>query len=127
VLFKSEQRLAPIFAALLPLQDGDTVVDGITAMATHGHEIGHTAYWVASRNERLLIWGDIVHKPDVQFGDPTVAWEYDTDKDAARQTRKRVFEMVARQQASVAGAHLDFPGIGGIASEGSSYRFVPIS
>ena len=126
-LFRAEQRLSPFFAALLPLQDGDIVVDGITAMAAHGHEIGHTAYWVASRNERLLIWGDLVHKPDVQFDDPAVAWEYDTDKDAARQTRKRVFEMVARQQAAVAGAHLDFPGIGTILPEGSGYRFVPVS
>jgi glyoxylase-like metal-dependent hydrolase (beta-lactamase superfamily II) len=122
-LFKAEQQLAPVFTALQPLQDGDTVVNGITAMAAHGHEIGHTAYWVVSRNERLLVWGDIVHKPDLQFDDPDIAWEFDTDQVAARQTRKRVFELVAREQVPVAGAHLDFPGIGSLQAKGTGYMF----
>ncbi len=122
-LFKAESRLSPVFAALRPVQDGDTIIDGITAMAAHGHEIGHTAYWVTSKNEQLLIWGDIVHKPDLQFEHPEIVWEFDTDRDAARQTRKRFFERVAREQVPVAGAHLDFPGIGSLQVKGTGYSF----
>lgn len=122
-LFKAEARLAPVFAALQPIQDADTVVDGVTAMATHGHEIGHTSYMVVSRNEKLLVWGDIVHKPDLQVESPEISWEFDTDQSAARQTRKRVFEMAVRQQIAVAGAHLDFPGIGMLQAKGTGYSF----
>lgn len=122
-LFKAEARLAPVFGTLQPLQDADTVVNGVTAMATHGHEIGHTAYLLTSRNERLLIWGDIVHKPELQVADPDVVWEFDTDQVAARQTRKKVFEMAANQQIAVAGAHLDFPGIGTLQAKGTGYSF----
>jgi glyoxylase-like metal-dependent hydrolase (beta-lactamase superfamily II) len=126
-LFKAETRLSPVFSALRPLQDGDTIVESITAMATHGHEVGHTSYWIASRNEKLLVWGDIVHKPELQFDDPAIAWEFDTDQIAARQTRQRVFELVAREQVPVAGAHLDFPGIGLVGAEGTGYRFSGIA
>jgi glyoxylase-like metal-dependent hydrolase (beta-lactamase superfamily II) len=122
-LFKDEARLSPVFDALLPLGDGDMVIDNIQAMALHGHEVGHTGFWVRCGDESLLIWGDIVHKPDVQFANPDVVWEYDTDKDHARQTRKMIFDLVSKLGVAVAGAHLDFPGIGFVNALGNGFEF----
>jgi glyoxylase-like metal-dependent hydrolase (beta-lactamase superfamily II) len=122
-LFKAEARLSPVFESLLPLDDGDMVIDSVHAMALHGHEVGHTGFWVKSGEESLLIWGDIVHKPDVQFAYPEVAWEYDTDKNHARQTRKMIFDLMSKLGVPVAGAHLDFPGIGFVNAIGNSFEF----
>jgi glyoxylase-like metal-dependent hydrolase (beta-lactamase superfamily II) len=122
-LFKAEARLSTVFESLLPLEDGDMVIDSIHAMALHGHEVGHTGFWVKSGEESLLIWGDIVHKPDMQFATPDITWEYDTDKDQARKTRKIVFDLVSKFGLPVAGAHLDFPGIGFVNACGNGFEF----
>ena len=55
------------------------VFPGVTAMPLPGHTPGHTGYLVASKGESLLIWGDIVHVPDVQTRRPDVYMEPDTD------------------------------------------------
>ncbi len=99
----------------------------ISAEAAYGHEIGHTAFLVQSGADRLLVWGDIVHAPSVQFAHPDITWEFDADQDAARSMRLSVLERTAREQLPVAGAHLAFPGIGHIKATGEAYAFVPLS
>ena len=43
---------------------------GVTAVPSHGHTPGHTAYLIASGNDQLMIWGDTVHVPEVQTAFP---------------------------------------------------------
>src|SRR5208282_2754715 len=43
------------------------VLPGITAVPEPGHTPGHTGWLIASSGDSLLIWGDIVHMPGVQF------------------------------------------------------------
>ena len=83
---------------------------GVTAEPIPGHTPGHTAYRVASKGEQLLIWGDIVHIPDVQTRRPDVYMEPDVDPQAAIATRKRIFDMVATDRLLAAGMHMHFPG-----------------
>lgn len=101
------------------------VFPGVTAIPAHGHTPGHTAYLVESGGERLLIWGDIVHMPEVQVPRPEVAMVVDTDPLAAAATRRRVFDMVASERLLVTGMHLHFPGFSHIARDGDRYRLVP--
>ena len=63
--------------------------------------------------------------PAIQVARPEAAFEYDVDAPAARATRQRTFDMVAADRLTVAGAHLDFPGIGTIVRTGATYRFEP--
>lgn len=86
------------------------VFPGVTAEPLPGHTPGHTGYRVSSGDESLLIWGDIVHLPDVQVARPEAYAEPDCDPAAAVAQRRRVFEMVAREQLLVAGMHMHFPG-----------------
>jgi glyoxylase-like metal-dependent hydrolase (beta-lactamase superfamily II) len=86
------------------------VFPGVTAEPIPGHTPGHTAYRVASKGEQLLIWGDIVHIPDVQTRRPDVYMEPDVDPQAAIATRKRIFDMVATDRLLAAGMHMHFPG-----------------
>ena len=86
------------------------VFPGVTAEPIPGHTPGHTAYRIASKGEQLLIWGDIVHIPDIQTRRPDVYMEPDVDGAAAIAMRKRVFDMVAADRLLAAGMHMHFPG-----------------
>ena len=125
-LFDREERLARFRERRLPLTDGFRLSPAITSVAAVGHEVGHTAFEVASAGETLLIWGDVVHVPSIQFDRPEVAWELDADQEQARSTRRAMLERAARPGVHVAGAHLDFPGVGTVSTSGGGFRFTPL-
>ena len=106
--------------------DGDTeLVPGIRAVASRGHTPGHSTYVVESQGQKLALWGDLMHVAAVQFADPSVTIQFDTDSKAAAVQRKKAFAEAAKQGYWVAAAHLSFPGIGHLRSEGKGYVFVP--
>lgn len=103
----------------------DQVAPGVRAFPTPGHTPGHTAWLIESNGEGLLIWGDIVHFPGMQFAFPDTSVAYDIDPAAAAEARKKVLKFAAGEKLRVAGVHLDFPTFGHVVSNGSAYRFVP--
>ncbi len=121
---QARDQTKPYLGRLRTFRSG-AVAPGITAIPAHGHTPGHTAYLIESGNDRLLIWGDVVHMPEVQVPRPEVSMVVDTDPDAAAVTRRRMFDMVASERLLVTGMHLHFPGFGHIARDGTAYRFVP--
>jgi glyoxylase-like metal-dependent hydrolase (beta-lactamase superfamily II) len=126
-LFRAEERLRSTFSKLAVFSDGDKIAEGVTAVAACGHEIGHSAFLIESGDERLLIWGDIIHVPSLQFSKPHITWEFDADQNQARQSRLHLLDWVAKEKIAVAGAHHDFPGIGYVTSAASGYRFSAIA
>jgi glyoxylase-like metal-dependent hydrolase (beta-lactamase superfamily II) len=125
-LFDREERLARFRQRRLPLVDGYRLSPAITAIQAIGHEIGHTLFEVTSAGETLLIWGDVVHVPSIQFARPELTWELDADQDQARSTRRSMLERAARPGTYVAGAHLDFPGVGAVSTSGGHFRYTPM-
>ncbi|MEM8796431.1 MAG: MBL fold metallo-hydrolase [Pseudomonadota bacterium] len=125
-LFEREVRLERFHGRATPIHDGYAVNDHIVAVAAHGHEIGHTAYEVSAGDANLLIWGDIVHVPSVQFTQPDLTWGADADQDAARETRKEMLKRASAPDVFVAGSHLDFPGVGRVVATDTAYAFEPI-
>ena len=106
--------------------DGDTdLVPGIKAMASPGHTPGHITYIVESKGEKLALWGDLMHVAAVQFAEPSVTIKFDTDPKSAAAQRKRAYADAARRGYWVAAAHLAFPGIGHVRTEGKAYAWVP--
>lgn len=104
---------------------GGEVLPGVTAVPEPGHTPGHTGWLVASGGDSLLIWGDIVHLPGVQFARPEAGVAFDVDGAQAIATRQRIMDMVATDRLRVAGMHLDFPAFGHVARAGQGYAFVP--
>jgi glyoxylase-like metal-dependent hydrolase (beta-lactamase superfamily II) len=98
---------------------------GISIVPEPGHTPGHSGWLVASGGESLLIWGDIVHMPGVQFARPEAGMGFDVDGPAAIETRKRIMDMAATDRLMVAGMHLDFPCFGHVARATAGYAFVP--
>jgi glyoxylase-like metal-dependent hydrolase (beta-lactamase superfamily II) len=101
------------------------VLPGITAVPAPGHTPGHTGWLLSSGGDSLLIWGDIVHMPGVQFARPDVGVGFDVDGAQAIATRQRIMDMAATDRLRVAGMHLDFPAFGHVARTGQGYTFVP--
>ena len=102
------------------------VFPGVTAVPLPGHTPGHTGYVIASGRETLMIWGDIVHIPDVQALRPEVTVEPDSDPAAAIATRRRVLEMTAREKLRVVGMHTHFPGfVYVVGTPQTGYQLVP--
>jgi glyoxylase-like metal-dependent hydrolase (beta-lactamase superfamily II) len=113
-------------AGKLKTFDGATeLVPGISAVAAYGHTPGHTIYVVESKGQKLVLWGDLMHVAAVQFPNPAVTIKFDTDSNAAAVQRKKGFADAAKGGYWVAAAHLPFPGVGHLRSEGSGYVFVP--
>jgi glyoxylase-like metal-dependent hydrolase (beta-lactamase superfamily II) len=122
-LFRAEARMAPVLPQAVMMQPGEGLMPGVVAIAAPGHEVGHTAFLVGGR---LLIWGDVIHHPGVQFARPDVTWAFDTDPQLARTARATLMARAALEEWPVAGAHLAFPGIGRIDVAGDGYAFRPI-
>lgn len=109
--FESDQELAP----------------GIRARPTSAHTPGHTTYMVESKGEKLLVIGDLIHVAAVQLAEPKVTIAFDSDQKAAAAARKKEFDAAAKGGYLIGGAHLQFPGLGHLATEGRGYRFIPVN
>ena len=106
--------------------DGDAeLVSGVRARATYGHTPGHANYVVESRGEQLVLWGDLMHSAAVQFADPAVTIRFDSNSVAAAAQRRKAFADAAHRGYWVGAAHLPFPGLGHLGTEGKGYRWVP--
>lgn len=125
-MFDGTDRLARFRGRRLPLAPGFRPGRAVSAVEAHGHEVGHTAYEVSSGGETLVVWGDVIHVPSLQFARPEVTWELDADQDAARATRQRMLRRAAQPGFLVAGSHLDFPGIGTVSASGEGYSYAPL-
>ncbi len=121
---QAREQTAPYRPRMRTFTDGE-ILPGITAVPCHGHTPGHTGFLVESAGEALLIWGDIVHMPEVQVPRPEVTMTVDVDPAAAEASRRRIFDMVASERLLVTGMHLHYPGFGHVARDGKDYRFVP--
>ena len=117
--------------------DGDIELSpGIRSVNAFGHTPGHTMYLVTSKNESLLLWGDLMHVAAAQFPNPAVTINFDSDSPTAARVRIKTFADVAAKGYMVGGAHLSFPGVGHLRANGSearapagvvSYTYVPVA
>lgn len=114
-------RLEPIRERVVPVSEEVAINDWATAIPAPGHTPGHTVYEVRSDAGRLLVWGDTVHVPTLQFDRPNVAWEFDGDQPQARAARATLLERLIQPDHFVAGAHLDSPGIARVTPSGEGY------
>jgi glyoxylase-like metal-dependent hydrolase (beta-lactamase superfamily II) len=125
-MFHAEARLQRFYERAEALEVGQRIGANIEAIAAPGHEVGHTCFRITSEGEIVLVWGDIVHVPSIQFERPEITWEFDRDQEQARASRLRIMALAADNMYYIAGAHLDSPGVGRITRSGTSFRFDPL-
>jgi glyoxylase-like metal-dependent hydrolase (beta-lactamase superfamily II) len=105
---------------------GAAIMDGISSFSLAGHTPGHTGFLLSSGEERMLVWGDVVHSHAVQFAHPDVSIEFDVDQKQAVESRRKALAEAAGSRLWVAGAHLPFPGLGHVRKERRGYAWVPV-
>lgn len=118
------QRAIAPYADRLRLTEGGSILPGIEALPLPGHTPGHTGFLVGSGDERLLIWGDLVHFPAIQFAHTEVSLSYDVDGKLAATSRKRAFAQASNERLLIAGMHMDFPCFGHVVADGDAYRWI---
>lgn len=115
--------LAPYGDRIITVADGAEGAPGVTCVHLPGHTPGHSGWLVASGSDQLLVWGDVVHVPGVQFARPEAGMGFDVDIGQGRATRARILDRVASDRTRIAGMHLDFPCFGHVARAGAGYAF----
>jgi glyoxylase-like metal-dependent hydrolase (beta-lactamase superfamily II) len=125
-MFHAEARLQRFHERGEALEAEQRIGANVEAIAAPGHEVGHTCFRITSEGETILVWGDIVHVPSIQFEQPEITWEFDSDQEQARASRLRIMALAADNMYYIAGAHLDSPGVGRITRSGTGFRFDPL-
>ena len=117
VLF-TPNELTDITTPLLP---------GVFAIETYGHTPGHTVFLIQSKNDQLVVWGDLTHAMAIQMPYPQVAVTYDTNPEEAVRSREAILKYVSENKIPVAGMHIASPGIGSLQPDGMGYHFIPVT
>ncbi len=122
----AQDSVAPYESAgkLKQFAAGASVADGVVSVALPGHTPGHGGYMIASSDQHLLVWGDVIHSHAVQFPNPQVTIDFDSDPKQAAATREKVLARAAQEKLWIAGAHLPFPGIGHVRKQDAGYRWI---
>lgn len=129
--FKGAQvSLKPYVAAskYKPIEGADVeLVPGVHAILTAGHTPGHTVYAIESKGEKMVFGGDLMHVAAVQFADPSVTIQFDTDSKTAAPQRKKLYADAAAKGYYLAFSHVSFPGIGHVRKAGAGYEWLPVN
>jgi glyoxylase-like metal-dependent hydrolase (beta-lactamase superfamily II) len=125
----AQRVMKPYLAAgrFKPFDGATELVKGVRAIPSYGHTPGHTIYAVESGAEKLMLWGDLMHVAAVQFPNPEVTIQFDSDPKAAAPQRAAQFAAAAQAGYYVAATHLSFPGIGRLRADGSGYDWLPVN
>ncbi len=118
-----EDSVAPIFeaglATLVPMDH--RLSDEVRLVPTPGHTPGHVSVLIESKGARAIITGDLMHHP-CQMARPDWSPDFDSDKIAARATRKEFLRGVADTPTLVIGTHFAAPTAGRVLRDGDGFR-----
>jgi glyoxylase-like metal-dependent hydrolase (beta-lactamase superfamily II) len=121
-----KRSVEPIARDVVLYQAGAEIVPGLTTLPAHGHTPGMVSFLVHSGADQLLLTADLAYHPVVNVDRP---WSPgpDRDKDAALQSRRRIFDQAAADRLLVLGFHYPFPGLGRMLKTDGGYAWVPAS
>ncbi len=135
---KAEGMPAPI-ATTFPVVEaslrpyGDQVVGfrgevelfpSVSSVELPGHTPGHCGFAVGGR-DGVLIWGDVMHLPEVQAAYPDATLVFDFDGAQAAASRRKTLELAASERLLVGGMHLHFPGLAHVVRRDAAFAVVP--
>ncbi|ALN57772.1 metallo-beta-lactamase superfamily protein [Lysobacter enzymogenes] len=120
---KLAAALAPKVRAFAP--NAELVPGTVKAVAVDGHTPGHSAYEIASGEERLLYIGDSAHSSIVSVQRPQWTIQFDGDAPKAEASRVALLKRIADGNLHVYAVHFPFPGLGRIKPQGEGFVWVP--
>lgn len=121
----AKRRLEMIKDNITFFSDGEEIMSGVAARATHGHTPGHMAIEVRQGTEAVMILGDCIGNHHVAFEKPDWHSGSDQDHEMAAQTRVMLLDQLASEKTRIIGFHLLGNGTGYVDKTPSGYTFVP--
>ncbi|MEM7300560.1 MAG: MBL fold metallo-hydrolase [Pseudomonadota bacterium] len=118
-------NVTPLAEKTTYIDDGASVVSGITGMAAFGHTPGHMVYMIESDGKQLMLLADLANHYVWSLAYPEWEVRFDADKAAAAAARKKIIGMAAADKIPFAGYHLPFPAVGYAEVRGNGFRYVP--
>ncbi|WP_111895323.1 MBL fold metallo-hydrolase [Acinetobacter sp. MB5] len=115
--FDLVRRTLNAYAKCIDFFDENEVIEGIRPILLAGHTPGHTGFQIGSARSSILIWGDIVHFPNIQLTNPSVSIAFDYDQNQAKITREKLLQQVAEEKQLIAGMHIGKSGFAYIHSD----------
>ncbi len=112
---------------LVRFEPGAEVAPGITSVAAFGHTPGHTLFTVKSEGQSFAYVADLTNVPSLFARSPDWSVTCDMDKEMARATRRKIFDMVVKEKMMAGGFHFPVPAFGSIESAGNGYAFKPLA
>ncbi|MBK9125159.1 MAG: MBL fold metallo-hydrolase [Chloroflexi bacterium] len=125
----SLSRLTPYTHAdrLRVMPDSGEWLPGITAIPAFGHTPGHTAFLLENEGTSLLMVMDAANNNVISLARPDWAFRFDADPAMASASRRALLEKAVVEQRRVFGYHFAFPGVGFVARDRDSYRWVVLT
>lgn len=120
-----DAMVRPLLDKVSFLDDGGSVVSGITAMAAFGHSPGHMTYMLDSNGAGLVITADTANHHVWSLAHPDWEVKFDADKAAAAASRRAVFGRIAADKLPFIGYHMPFPALAYVEAVGDGFRYVP--
>lgn len=126
------QNVRRVFAGmtdkqLVQFEPGKDIIPGISSMAAFGHTPGHTLFVAQSRGEKFAYLADLTNIPQLFARSPDWAVQFDMNADAARESRRKMFDMVVNEKMMAGGFHFPFPAFGRIEKLGNGFDFKPVA
>jgi glyoxylase-like metal-dependent hydrolase (beta-lactamase superfamily II) len=112
---------------LVKYAPGQELAPGIRAEAAFGHTPGMSMVSVQSEGQKFMYVADLTNVPSLFARSPDWAVQFDMDAELARQTRRRVFDMLVKDKVTAGGYHFPFPALGTIETAGSGYQFKAVA
>jgi len=106
----------------LLVDDDYAFEDGLWFESAPGHTPGNVVIHAASRDDRAVFLGDVVHH-QLQLARPDWSTLACTDRELSRSTRTRLIEEYAERGTRLFPAHLAAPTVGRIVRHGSAYAY----
>ncbi|MBR0733145.1 MBL fold metallo-hydrolase [Bradyrhizobium japonicum] len=119
-----KRSVEPIAADAVLYRPETEIVPGLTTLPAEGHTPGMASFLVHSGSEQLLLTADLAYHPVVNV-DRNWRPGPDRDKEAAFQSRRRIFDRAATDKLMVLGFHYPFPGLGRILKTDGGYAWIP--
>lgn len=121
--FDITARLLDIYGDRVRRIGQGPVLPGVEAIAMPGHTPGHTGYLIGEGPERLVLWGDLFHTPELQLTDPDLCFIYDADAAEGARSRRAILARAAGEGWTASGGHVS--GFVRVEKASGTFRFVP--
>lgn len=120
--YKIRSKLLAIQSQLQLTDTTAEILEGVRLIATPGHTLHHISVEFESDGEILLCPIDVMDH-QLQGKNPTWGADWDLDRTASIESRRKILQRASDSQALVQGFHFPFPGLGRFSFDGDVWQW----